>query len=224
MKKVQIIISIAVILFLLSCSLIDQKESLTSSQVENYLDVYTEIREEAPEILEAINKNPKNAEVGKEQYQKIQSIIKNSEFENYAQFIVINAKIGTIFSLIKAQDGMEDFENLNENSNKMIDDGIAEIDKILNDPEISEEIKAEQRKLKEELLKNAEKLNIDWDKNKKWAEKVLKSTKKISGMFISKQDIELVKQYEQEISEAYTGFQIPEIPNATFPKLDLENY
>ncbi len=223
MRTTTIFISISLILFLLSCSLIDKKESLTGEQIENYIETYTQLREEAPEILESINIDPKNAELGKEQYAKIQKIIKEGGFDNYSQFIITNAKIGSIFSILQAETGMENFEDLNENSNKMLDDGIAEIDKILNDPDIPEDIKVEQRKIKEELLKGTKQLEESWKKNKKWADKVMKSTKKFTGLFISEDDIAIVKEYEDKIMEAYTGFQMPELPNGKFPELDLSN-
>ncbi len=224
MRKTTIFISVALILFLLSCSLIDKKESLTDEQIENYIATYTQLREESPEILESINIDPKNAELGKEEYAKIQEIITNGGFDNYYQFIVTNAKIGSIIGILKAQSGSENIENLTDNNQELIDDGIAEIEKILNDPSISEEIKEEQRKLKEELIKGTEKLQKNWDKNKKWAKKVMKSTKKITGLFISEEDIAIVKKHEDKIMEAYTGFQIPELPNGKFPKLNFEQY
>jgi len=221
MRKITIFISISLILFLLSCTLIEKKECLTDQQIEKYIATYTQIREKSPDILESINKNPKNAELNKE-YEELQQIITDGGFDNYYQFVVTNAKVGSIFSIIQAQSGIENFENLTENSQELIDNGIAEIDKILNDPNISEEVKKEQQKLKEELLKGTEKLQKNWKKNEKWAKMVMKSTEKISGLFISEEDIAIVKKYEDQIMEAYAGFQIPELPEGKFPKLDLE--
>lgn len=223
MRKTTIFISISLILFLLSCTLIDKKESLTDQQIENYIATYTQLKEEAPEMLESINKNPKNAELGKEEYAKIEKIITNGGF-NYYEFVVINAKVGSIFSIIQAHSVIENLENLAENNQELIDSGIAEIDKILNDPRISEEVKEEQLKLKEELLKGTEKLQKNGKKNEKWVKKIMKSTKKISGLFISEEDIAIVKKYEDKILDAYTGFQIPELPNSKFPKLNFEQY
>lgn len=133
--------------------------------------------------MESINRDLKNAELGKDEYAKIEEIIANGGF-NYYEFVVINAKIGSIFSILKAQSGTE---NLTENSQELTNDGTGKL-------------------------------------QKNWAKKIMKSTKKITGLFISEEDIVIVKKYEDKILETYTGFQIPELPNGKFPKLNFEQY
>ena len=52
----------------------------------------------------------------------------------------------------------------------------------------------------------------------------MKSVDKISGLIVSKDDIKVVKKYEDEIMEAYTGFQMPKLPDGKFPELNLGDY
>ena len=223
MKKNVFIISLFFISLIYSCTF-SEKSSLTDEKVKNYIEVYKQLREEAPIILEKINSNPKNADIGQEQYATIQNIIKDGGFDNYAQFVMVNAKIGSIFSIIQANSGMEKFENLVESGDDLIDDGIALIKEQLDDPEVPEETKVELRKTLKELQKGQNESNDNWKKNEKIAKIVMKTTKKISGLIVSEGDIQIVKKYEAEIMEAYVGFQMPELPDGNFPKLNLDEY
>ncbi len=225
MKNQIITIALIISIILSSCTLaLTKRYHLTEDDILNYIEVYTNLREQSPEILERINKDPKNSDIGKEEYNKIRDIIIDGGFESFADFVYINSKIGTVFSLIQAQKGMETFENLHEDSADAIQKSIEELQKIIDDPSTPDDTKMELQKQILELQKNQQTLNNDWTNNKKWADLVLKSTKKISGLIVSKEDIELVEKYESEIMEAYTGFQVPELPDGSFPEIDLENY
>jgi hypothetical protein len=59
--------------------------------------------------------------------------------------------------------------------------------------------------LLEEMNAAKEKINTDYDKNKGWADAVMSKAKSITNVFLSNEDIELVKQYSDKIKETYTG-------------------
>ncbi len=187
MKKI-LIFSLILPIFAVSCSVIlgAKKNQLTEEKVQNYINVYKELREVAPEILESINKDPKNADIGKEQYSKIEDIIKNGGFENYADFIYTNAKIGSVFSIMQAQKGMTTFENMNQSGNEMFDDAVKEIQKLIDDPNTPEETKEELRKQIVEMQQGQNVMNDNYEKNEKLAKLVLKNVEKISGLIVNR--------------------------------------
>lgn len=224
MKKSILLFTIAAMM-LNSCVLaVLNRQKLTEEDVVNYISVYTELRENAPEILENINKDPKNADIGIEEYDKIKQIIKDGGFNNLADFVYVNAKIGTIFGLIQAQRGMETFDSLHVNSSEAIEQSIEEIQKIIDDPTTPNDTKVQLQQQIEELKQNQQVLDDKNITNDKWAQLVLNSTKKIGGLIVSEKDIELVTKYEEEIKEAYTGFQEPVLLDGSFPDIDLEDY
>lgn len=219
-KTLSLLTLISIILF--SCGVVDTGGDLTEQKIENYIDVYQKLREIAPDILEQINKNPENSDIGLEKFSEIESVIKDGGFRSFADFVRTNAKIGAIFTVIQANSAMENYEDLNEWSNESFDSGIAEYEKLIADPNIPEENKKEYRQAIEELKKSQNEVNDDWDANKKWANLVLKGVNKIKGLIVSEEEIELVKKYEAEIYEVYTGIPQPELPDNKFPDITFD--
>ena len=220
MKKLSVLLLISIT----ACTTIKQYDTgtLTDKDIVQYTEVYKKLREKAPTILEEINKDPNNSQLAIEKFSNFEEIIKNGGFEGYPQFVYMNAKIGSIFSLIQATKSMNSFEELNESSNKMLRQGIEIIDEQLADPDVPEETKAELRVTKTELLSGQDELNENWEKNSKIANFVLEKATKIAGLIVSQEDVEAVKRNEKLIMEAYVGFQMPELPNNTFPDLKFE--
>jgi uncharacterized protein (UPF0147 family) len=210
-------------LFLFSCSVVEKGTPLTDKDVKNYIEVYKNLRKDAPKMLENINSAPESNQKGLETFNNFEKIIKNGGIKDYATFVMMNAKIGSIFSILQAESGMQHFENLSESSGSMLEQGIAEIEKILADPNIPEEIKIEHRKTLQELEKSKSELNQNWDKNKPIAAWVLEKTKQISGLIVTENDILIVKKYEKEIMEAYVGFPMPKLPDGKMPELKFDN-
>lgn len=209
-----------------SCAVISgaKKNKLTEEKVQNYINVYKELREQAPEILENINQDPKNADIGKEEYKKIKKLIDNGGFESYAEFVYTNAKIGSVFSILQAQKGMENFDNMNDSGNDMFDDAIAEIQKNIDNPETPEDVRQELIKQIEEMKEGQDLMNETFEKNEELAKFVLKTVDKISGLIVDENEIKIIEKYEEEIMATYVGFQMPELPDGKFPELDLGEY
>lgn len=222
--KIKIIISAIFtgILTVMSCGVVDKGDSLTDEQVLNYIKVYKKMREAAPGMLEKINQNPDDSQAGKEGFNNFENIIKDGGLKDYPQFVMLNAKIGSIFSIMQATEGMDKFSNMNESSKNMLDEVIAEYQKIIDDPEMPEETKNSARQGIEELKKSKKELSENWEKNKFLADFVLNQVKKISGLIVDEADIEVVKHHEKEIMEAYVGFPMPELPDGKMPKLNLD--
>jgi len=219
MKKTLILVMIAMII--LSCTQITgEKGTITDEQVENYLKAYKKLREIAPDILKDINENSDQSKAGKDGYNSVEEAIKESGIESYAEFVRLNAKIGTVFSMLQANRGMESQENLQNSGQEMFDDSYRYIEEQLNDPEVPEETKVELRKTLEELKQNSKELKESYESNKIIADWVLDKAQKIQGLLVNEADIEVIQAHEEEIFEAYTGFPRPEGFDGNMPDLD----
>lgn len=224
MKKT-ILFSLVISIFFTSCiAAIMKKDTLTEEKVGNYIEVYEKLREEAPDILENINKDPENADIGKEEYDKFLKIIKKGGFESFADFVYTNAKIGSVFSLIQAEKGMDNFENMNESGNDMFDESIAEIQKIIDDSQTPEETRKELIQQITDIKENQKLMNDSYVDNEEIAEFVMKSVKTISGLIVSEEDIRIITKFEAEIMHAYVGFQLPELPDGKFPEMNFDEF
>ncbi len=199
-----------------------EKGTLTDEKVKKYIKIYKKLREQAPEILENLNKKGESAESGKESFKSFEKIIKEGGLKDFKEFVVLNAKIGAIFSLSQAVRSMENVENIEKSSQKMFSNGQKIIQEQLDDPDVPEETKIELRKTLKELKKSSSEITTSYVNKKKLAEFVMEKAEKISGYIVDKNDIEVIKRHEEEIYEAYTGFPRPEEFDGTFPDLDIE--
>ena len=219
MKK---LISISLIfLIFFSCSQITgEKGTITDEQVVNYLKAYKGLREKAPGILQDINGNRDQTKAGKDGYNTVEDIIKESGIESYAEFVRLNAKIGSVFSILQANRGMDQQANLQESSQEMFSDSYRFIEEQINDPEVPEETKVELRKTLEELKKDSKELKETYESNKVIADWVMEKANKLSGLLVNEADIKVIQAHEEEIFEAYTGFPRPEGYDGNMPDLD----
>lgn len=211
--------AVVVSILIFSCQGIDEAKSLqlTDENIQNYIAAYKNLREAAPDILQSINENP-SAEEGQEQFSGIESAIMDAGLANYPQFVLLNAKIGSTFSIIQASKGMDRFQNLQNSSNTMFDDGMKAIQEQIDDPNIPEETKASLRETLEELKANQQEMNDTYEQNRVWADFVMETVEDITGYIVSEEDIELVKKYETELMEAYVGFPLPYENDGNMPK------
>ena len=65
-----------------------------------------------------------------EGFNKFENIIKGGGITDYPAFVLMNAKIGSIFSIIQAEISMVKFKNLNQNGQELIQQSIEELEKI----------------------------------------------------------------------------------------------
>ncbi len=212
---------IATIFLVTACGVVKKGDPLTDAQVLAYIKVYTELRKAGPSFLEKINQDPENPLNGQAGFNDFEKIIKQNGLKDYQEFVILNAKIGALFSIMQGEQAMSMYENMTESGSAMMDAGIAGFQKIIDNPDMPEETKQSARESIEELRKGKNDINDNWAKNKPWADFVLDKTKKISGLIVHDQDIQMVKKYEKEIMEAYTGFPMPELPDGRFPELNF---
>jgi hypothetical protein len=210
--------------FISSCSNWFSNQSLTEDDVKNYINVYKELRAKAPEILEVVNQNPKNADIGLEQYKKIENIIKDGGFESYYNFVFVNSKIGLIFSLMQGQKGLSIYANTMTTSDSIFNDMIDMLQQQVDDPNTNTETRIEFKRQIQELKQQRLNNQLLYEKNEKWAKLIFNAAKKIENMYVSESDIKLVEKYEQEIWVTYTGFPVPALPDGKFPEINLDAY
>ena len=122
-------------------------------------------------------------------YKEIETVVTEEGFTNLPQFIVINAKIAWAWNVSQGEIGMSRFQSLQENSQKMLTDAI-------NDPNTPPEVKQELEKV---LIEHQE----NWKKNKKYADFTLNLVKPLTNSH----DLEIIKKYQKELMEAYTGME-----------------
>ncbi len=221
--KTYIILSVLMLLVLSHCQVAENARNLelTDENVSRYLRAYKALRESAPGMLEELNQQGETPDAGQKQFANAESMITGAGLKDYPEFVILNAKIGAVFSIMQATKGMDRFKNLQESSNRMMDSGMEEIQKQLDNPDVPEETKVELRKMLEELQAGQQQLNQEYDKNKNWADFVMKKAKKITGTIVSDKDIEVVKRHEKEIMEAYVGFPLPYQNDGNMPEVDF---
>lgn len=198
------ILLFATVVIFTSCGF-NAGEELTEQQVKNYIKTYKTIRADFPQMIEKMEDPSGADQANMELFQEFTKVLKSGGFENFQEFVLVNGKIAAIFSVLQAEKGMADQKNLNTDSKKMLTDGMKQIQDILNDPEIPEEVKAEQRKLLEELQAGEKELTETWEDNAQIATEVIDGVKKVSGFLVTENDLKLVKKYENEIMAVYIG-------------------
>lgn len=179
---------------------------LTAKKIEAYIVSYKALREKAPEFLN--DANTKSVDVKKQGFSNFELTIKSSGL-SFREFVEINAKVGAIYSVLQGEDFMNQMASMKDEGMVQMDDAQKQMQTQIDDPNVPEQVKEELRKALKEMQTNKEKINSEYDKNKGWANLVMDKTKAISNVFISKEEIELVKQYMNEITEAYMGGVIP---------------
>jgi hypothetical protein len=181
--------------------------TLTSQKIEGYLNSYKEMKEKTPQILNDVNTKP--VELEKVGVGDFEAIIKKNGLSSFKEFVVINAKVGAVYSILNAEDFMNLMGNMKTEGLTQLDEGMKQMEAQINDPNVPAEAKAQMKKALEEMKANKAKVNSEFDKNKGWADLVLDKTKSVTNLFIDKAEAELVKQYFEKITEAYTGIAAP---------------
>ena len=222
MKK--IIVLLLAFLTFYSCGKVTEKGTLTDQKVLNYIEVYKKLKANAPAILEHLNKNGDSELAGKEGFAGFEEIVQSEGLANYPEFVILNAKIGGVFGMIQATKGMETSSNLHDSGQQMFEDSKKIIQEQLDDPNVPEESKVELRKTLAEIDENSKILSNEYEKNSAWANYVLKYAEKITGLIVNEKDIEIVKKYEDEIFEAYTGFTPPPGLDGNMKPINFEDF
>lgn len=206
-----VILSSVIVLFLgWSCEPVKKANiKLTDENVSNYIGAYKELREKVPSLLEEINKTNDKENFPTEFYDEFKAIIKKHGIDSYADFVMLNAKIGAIFSIIQGEAGMGKLKSQNGKGLQMIEDGINLIKEELKNSNLTDEAREQLKSQLKELKAQKKQLQENWSKNEKWAMWTLEKVKKVSNVLVDSTDIEVIKRHEKEIMEAYAGYAIP---------------
>jgi hypothetical protein len=190
MKSFYVIISLlSSILMFTYCGEFTKKGTLTDEKVSQYITAYKNLKSKTPGLLEKFNQNGESVQAGKEGFADFESAIKESGLSGYSEFVVLNAKIGSIFGIIQASKGMNQFENMHNQGQEMFSEAQQTIQKQLDDPNVSEETKNELRKSLEEIKNSQKTVNADYENNMKWGKFVMEKVQKISGLIVDEKDI-----------------------------------
>lgn len=205
MKKLHSLLLVLFITALISCdsdSAKNMAEGLTGPKIEAYLNGYKALKAEAPNLLQNVNAGDILEQ--KEGYNVFESVLKKNGL-TYKEFVILNAKIGAIFSIQQGENFMGEMAEMKTAGMEQMDEGTKQMQATIDDPNVPEEAKVELRKSLEEMKAAKVKINTDYEKNKGWADAVMDKAKTVTNIFVSKEDIELVKQYSDKIMEAYSG-------------------
>ncbi len=199
-------------------SVVSSVGELDDAKMEKYIKTMRILRQQGIQFQQWLAENPDG---GKEGFNKIEAAIQEGGFEDYATFVKVNAKVAWAWNMAQAQVGMEKQKDLNQASQDMTQQGIDLIDQQLADPNIPEETKAELRKTREQLASQKEEIAETWDKNKVYADWAMK----VVGPLTNDKEVALVKKYEPQLMEVFTGLskeQIDQIHELSMPQLELE--
>lgn len=195
----------------------ESKGSLTANDMETYIAVYKQLKQQAPDILHDLQGNENEVNTQQAQFTVFEDIIKKGGLKDYPEFVRLNAKIGTVFAIMQASKAMDRFQTMHDNGMTQFDDAAKELQAQINHPEVPEATKAELRKTLDTLRMGKQTVQQNWAANKPWADFVMDKAKKITGSFVAESEIELVAQYESQLLEAYTG-----LPAKVLEQGDLE--
>ena len=191
---------------------------LDDAKMQQYIKTMRILRKQGIQFQQWLAENPNG---GQEGFNKIEAAIKEGGFDDYATFVKVNAKVAWAWNMAQAQVGMEKQKDLNQASQDMTQQGIDLIDQQLADPNIPEETKAELRQTRQQLASQKEEIAETWDKNKVYADWAMK----VVGPLTNDEEVAMVKKYEPELMEVFTGLskeQIDQIHELSMPQLDLE--
>lgn len=197
---------IAVVLFSCGGNKGPNNISLNQQKIDAYLASYTALRAKAPEFLN--DANSQQLDKQKQGFADFEGTIQANGL-SYREFVEINAKVGAIYSVLQGEDFMNQMANMKDQGMVQMDEGQKQIQAQIDDPNVPEQAKEELRKALKEMQAGKEKITADYDKNKGWADLVMDKTKFVCNLFIAKEEIELVKQNMEKITESYTGGVMP---------------
>lgn len=201
-----IIFSIILLLSYAFVSCGGKNDPLTQQKLDAYLASFKALKTELPEMLNQSNAG--NINTKDQSYGNFEEILKKNGL-TASEYAMINAKVGAIFSTLNSGEFIKEMQKMKDDGMVQMDDGMKEMQAQLDNPDVPEESKIQIRKAMEEMKTAKGQINDEFEKNKKFADKVLDKTKSITNQFISKDDIELVKKNLSKIQETYTGGIIP---------------
>lgn len=181
--------------------------NLSDATMIKYLQVFQELKAASSDVLELINENEPSAGQQAE-FSSLQGIIENSGM-NYEDFIAINNKIGTIYSISEANMGT--YQNIADANAGQMDEMINSIQEMIDDPAVPASEKDRLRASLQEAKNGKDQLSNMFEQNKEKAAKMYKTIQKKLGKIASQAEVQLVNNYQQELKVAYDGISRPRI-------------
>jgi len=193
------------------CFLI-KKVDLNDDLIKSYLQAYKNVKKVAPDLAKngAIDIN-----AAKNSFSKIESEIKAAGMKDFAQFVLVTEAVMWAFSKLQSDKYMSQMDKMTKGDFSDVEGGNnlqnAQSDietsmrEILDNPDIPDEtknqIRAQLASSNKEIKDNMTNIRADFDKNKKWADIILKFV----GGQTNDNNLEVVKRHFNEIESAFAG-------------------
>ena len=193
-----------------------QAENLTDESVQRYIKTYRVLRANGQNYLKFIEKEGNEPEA----YRQMEETIKKGGFQDFGQFVRVNAKIAWAWNLAQARVGLKKQQQLQEWGQHELDKGIRQVEEALADPAVPETAKTELRKTLAELQQGKQRLGSTYKKNMRWAEWAMNFAEPLTN----DRDTKIVMRHEKELMEVFTGLsrrQLDEIQDHSLRQLQI---
>lgn len=167
---------------------------LEDDLLKRYCAAVADLQKAGPGLLQNFRQNGQTVDAGQAGYSEIDNLVKKHGFSGYAEFVKVNAKVAWAWNLTMGEAGIEEFTQKHN-------DGVAQLQAALKDPQVPEEAKVELRKALETL-------ESQWDNDQKWANLVVDRLKPLSNP----EDMAAVKKHKDCLMAAFTAGVVPRIP------------
>lgn len=166
---------------------------LNDEVIEKYIKAVRALHKLGPNLPQELAEKGESAATGLEVFNQIESVIKEAGFKDYYEFVKVNSKVAWAWNVSQGEIGMQKFQ-------VMKDSGIQRLDESLNDPNVPDDVKAELRKTRQEILDN-------WAQNKPYADLAMKVVRPLTN----EHDLEVIKRNQKNLMEAFTGRPLEEL-------------
>ncbi|MCB1159623.1 MAG: hypothetical protein H7A25_06850 [Leptospiraceae bacterium] len=166
---------------------------LNDETIKNYIKVTKALHKFGKGIPEKLAKKGEGIESGTELFKEIETAIKEGGFKSFADYVRVNAKIAWAWNVSQGEIGMLRFDKLQKDSEKQLIEAI-------HNPDVPQETK-------EELKKSLKQLQDSYKNNKKYADIAMKFVRPLTN----DKDLAIIKKYQKELMEAYTGIPIQQL-------------
>lgn len=166
---------------------------LNDEIIQKYVIAVKSLHKLGPNLPQELAEKGESAATGMEVFNQIESAIKEAGFKDYYEFVKVNSKVAWAWNVSQGEIGMQKFQI-------MKDSGIQRLDESLNDPNVPDDVKAELKKTRQEILDN-------WAQNKPYADLAMKVVRPLTN----EHDLEIIKRNQKILMEAFTGRPIEEL-------------
>jgi len=187
------------VLFCFFCACSPPGPELTDDLVMRYIKAYNGIRKIAPDLARRMaaykgEGEPGLETAGQQGFDDLQKVVQDAGFRDMAEFVTVNAKIAWAFNYVQAVRAIDEFQQLHDN-------GLADFDRALADPEVPEETKTA-------LREGRARLATEFARNKSWADLTMRGVK----LFSDDKARAVIERHREALEKAYVGYATPQAP------------